>query len=71
MKIIKTLSNQKKGRKNMKNYKEHHTSLTRGYVKVNQEVKEEYNGRFGKGYTVKRHNPNSTQYCYITYYVEV
>lgn len=55
----------------MKNYKEHHTSLTRGYVKVNQEVKEEYNGRFGKGYTVKRHNPNSTQYCYITYYVEV
>jgi hypothetical protein len=54
----------------MKNYKEHHTSLTRGYVKVNQQIKEEYNGRFGKGYTIKRHNPNSTQYCYITYYVE-
>ena len=54
----------------MKNYKEHHTSLSRGYVRVGQKIKEEYNGRFGKGYTIKRHNPNSTQYCYITYYVE-
>lgn len=55
----------------MKNIKLHHTSLTRGYVSVKSEViKEDYNGRFGKGHTVKTHNPNSTRYCYISYYIE-
>lgn len=51
-------------------YKKHHTSLTRGYVRKNEEgIVEKYNGMFGKGYTVKWHNPNSTQYCYKTYFI--
>jgi hypothetical protein len=52
-------------------YKKTHTSLTLGYVtrKGNVEVIERYKGRFGEGYTVKTTNNNSSQYCYITYYV--
>lgn len=53
-------------------YTEHHTSLCRGYVSVKDGGKDApvpYKGKFGEGYTVKSHNPNSTQYCYITYYV--
>lgn len=55
-----------------KNYKFHHTALTRGYVSIKNTdgVKEEYNGKFGKGYTVKRHNSESTRYCFVDYYVE-
>lgn len=55
-----------------KNYKYHHTALTRGYVSVKAAdgIREDYKGRFGTGYTVLRHNPNSTQYCYKEYYVE-
>lgn len=55
----------------MKEYKEHHTSLSRGYVsiKATEGIKEPYKGRFGEGYTVRRHNPQSTRYCLITYYV--
>ena len=47
----------------------HHTALCRGYVRVNEHIKEPYSGRFGKGYTVKYNNPNSTRYCYKDYYV--
>lgn len=47
----------------------HHTSLCRGYVRINEHIKEPYIGRFGKGYTVKYNNPNSTRYCYKDYYV--
>lgn len=54
---------------NGKIYTAHHTSLSRGYVKVGEEIIEKYNGRFGSGYTVKTHNNDSTYYCYITYYV--
>lgn len=56
----------------MKTYKEHHTALIRGYVsvKVSHGICTPYNGRFGKGYTVKRHNPSSTRYALITYYIE-
>lgn len=54
----------------MKNYKEHHTALTGGYVKVGQSIKEAYEGKFGKGYTVKTHNYDSTRYCHITYFIE-
>lgn len=50
--------------------KYHHTALTRCYVKVNHEIKEPYKGRFGEGYTVKTHNPNSTRFCFISYYVK-
>lgn len=55
----------------MKEYREHHTALTRGYVSVKETngIQEPYKGKFGKGYTIRRHNPQSTQYCYITYYV--
>ena len=49
-----------------------HTALTRGYVsKKSSGIKEPYSGRYGKGYTIKEHNPMSTRYCLITYYVEV
>ena len=57
---------------NGREYREHHTSLTRGYVSVKgggMDAPVTYSGRFGKGYTVKSHNPNSTQYCFITYYI--
>ena len=52
-------------------YKADHTSLTRGYVsiKATEGIKEPYKGKFGEGYTIRSHNPNSTRYCYITYYV--
>ena len=57
---------------NGREYVEHHTALTRGYVskKIKTTKPKEYNGYFGKGYTVKSHNSRSTRYCYITYYVE-
>ena len=55
----------------MTNTKLRHTALTRGYVSIKSAgIKEEYNGRYGKGYTVKTYNPNSTRYCYISYYIE-
>lgn len=56
----------------MKKIKLHHTALTRGYVSVKEVngIKENYNGKFGTGYTIKRNNPNSSRYCYIDYYVE-
>lgn len=52
-------------------YKEHHTSLTKGYVSVNDnEQPKPYKGKFGEGYTIKSHNPNSTRFCYVTYYIK-
>ena len=55
-----------------KEYKFHHMALFRGYVSVKSEegIINPYKGKFGKGYTVKTHNPNSTNYCYVSYYVE-
>lgn len=49
----------------------HHTALTRGYVSVKETngIIEPYKGKFGKGYVVKRHNPNSKFFCYIDYYI--
>lgn len=53
------------------NYTEHHTSLTRGYISTKSEGEIlPYSGRFGKGYKVLTHNPQSTLYCYVTYWVE-
>lgn len=48
----------------------HHTALTPGYVsnKLTDGIKTPYSGRFGTGYTIKRHNPDSTRYCFIDYY---
>lgn len=50
----------------------HHTAMYRGYVSVksNGEV-EKYNGRYGKGYKILKHNPDSTTYCYCDYAIEV
>jgi hypothetical protein len=47
------------------------TSLHRGYVsnKITETAPINYNGKYGKGYTTMSHNPNSTQYCFINYYV--
>lgn len=51
-------------------YSEHHTSLSRGYVLVkNNEQPKPYKGKFGNGYTIRTNNPNSTRYCFITYYI--
>lgn len=55
----------------MKKIREHHTALTRGYIHIGEEIKEKYKGRFGEGYTIKKHNPQSTQYCLKTYYIYV
>lgn len=56
---------------NGKSYELHHTALTRGYVSKKEVngIVEAYEGRFGKGYTVKRNNPDSTRYCIIEYWV--
>lgn len=52
-------------------YKLHHTALASGYVSINatEGIQKPYKGKFGEGYTIRRHNPNSTRYCLITYYV--
>ena len=54
------------------NYKEHHTSLTQGYVsrKKPEGVAVPYKGRFGVGYKVLTPSWQSTSYCYVTYYVK-
>ena len=50
----------------------HHRSLTQGYVSVKQTegIKKPYDGKFGVGYTIRHHNPNSTRYCWLDYYIE-
>lgn len=51
-------------------YRKHHTALTRGYVsKASNGIQEPYKGKFGEGYTIRSYNPDSTRYCFITYYV--
>lgn len=55
----------------LKGLKEHHTAFTPGYVsKKVPGVMYEYRGHFGTGIAVKTHCKMSTQYCYVTYYVE-
>lgn len=51
--------------------KYHHTALARGYVsaKCTDGIRKSYCGRYGKGFTICRHNPDSTRYCYMDYYV--
>lgn len=52
--------------------KYHHTSTTAGYVSVKCEETEPrpYKGRFGEGYKIRIHNPESTQYCYVQYWIK-
>lgn len=55
-----------------KGYHLHHTALNGGYIsrKLKDGIIEEYDGRFGKGYTVKKPNFKSTRYYLISYYVK-
>ena len=49
----------------------HHTSKAQGYVSAKGAgYAVPYKGRFGQGYKHYTHNPDSTYYCYVTYYVE-
>ena len=54
-----------------KGYRKHHTAYASGYVSRKTDgylVK--YDGRFGKGFKWYQPCMNSSQYCYITYYVK-
>jgi hypothetical protein len=55
-------------------YKYHHTASCRGYVSRTSEVAElpavKYEGKFGEGYTVAMPRWDTTQYCYIEYWVK-
>ena len=46
----------------------HHTALAAGYVRKEHVLIRRYKGRFGRGYAIMEYNPNSTRYCYISYY---
>lgn len=48
----------------------HHTSKAPGYVSAKGAgFAVPYKGRFGRGYKYYFHNPDSTYYCYVSYYV--
>lgn len=50
---------------------ESHTSYKRGYVSRKIDgIVSGYDGRFGKGFVVSAPCFKSTQFCYVTYYVE-
>lgn len=53
-------------------YHLHHTSLSRGYIsrKNKSGIIEEYDGRFGKGYTIKKPNYQSTKYIFVEYWIK-
>ena len=52
-------------------FKPHHTALTAGYVrKASSGIVLPYDGRFGKGFKLLTHNPNSTRYCWVTYLIQ-
>lgn len=54
------------------NYTYHHRALKRGYVstKCTEGIRTPYTGKYGTGYTIQRHNPRSTRYCIVDYYVK-
>lgn len=54
------------------NYVKHHTAACRGYVsrKDDSYIMEPYSGRFGDGYKVFTPRYDTTQYCWVTYYVK-
>lgn len=51
------------------NIKEIKTSLSKGYIKVGEMVVKNYSGKYGKGYKVYIHNPVSTIFCIVNYYI--
>ena len=51
-------------------YYYHHSATAQGYVSVKVDgIVEPYQGRFGHGYKVYTHNPKSTCYCIVSYYI--
>lgn len=54
----------------MKELRFHHSALARGYVRVGETRKESYKGRFGTGEKVYKHNPDSSRYCIVEYWIE-
>lgn len=44
-------------------------SNSRDLIMETDGIKMNYNGRFGKGYIVLKHNPLSTRYCICEYWV--
>jgi hypothetical protein len=55
-----------------KGYKKLHTSYTRGYIsrKSTTDCIRPYKGKFGEGYKVFTPCFNSSQYCYVTYWIK-
>lgn len=51
-------------------YKEHHSSLARGYQTTKYDCWEDYSGKFGNGYIRRRHSDKSNNYHVITYFVK-
>jgi len=47
------------------------TSLARGYIRksIGETQPEPYQGKYGKGYKTYSHNPKSTRYCFVNYYI--
>jgi hypothetical protein len=48
----------------------HHTSYAVGYIRKGTLKRVPYQGKFGKGVKVYSHNPNSTRYCLVSYYID-
>lgn len=51
-------------------YKFHHSALARGYQRKGTVTIEKYSGKYGKGYKVFSHNPKSTSYKNVDYYIK-
>lgn len=47
----------------------HHSALAKGYIGVNQMKISAYDGKFGKGFTIDKHNPHSTNYYIREYWI--
>lgn len=57
--------------KNNPDYIHHHTASRRGYVSRKYEgIVKPYSGKFGVGYVVMLPRWDTTNYCYIQYYIK-
>lgn len=57
-----------------KEYILHHSATAKGYIAKKRFPLgkcEKYEGKFGKGWKVSKHNPASTNYCIVEYWTEV
>ena len=56
---------------NNQNYELHHIASRRGYVsRKGDGIVEPYSGKFGKGYILVTPRFDTTQYVYVSYYIE-